>query len=238
MQLHLLTLCLIATESFAEHTFTFESPARQVSLIELYTSEGCSSCPPAERRLNELEYHSGLWREFVPIAFHVDYWNYIGWPDRFSQPKFTARQRQYSKHWKARTIYTPCFVENGQAVRSFRPKLGNTNPGVLKASVNGTTIRIRFTPTARNLKKMIAWIAPLSGMKTTRVNAGENRDRTLKHCFVALDLSSAEMTTEGTSWTAELPLKIDLKPEAIAIWVSDFQSLEPIQVTGGWLKAP
>ena len=237
MKIYLLTFCLIAFESFAERSWQFESPARQTSLIELYTSEGCSSCPPAERRLNELDHHPGLWTDFVPIAFHVDYWNYIGWSDRFSSPAYTARQRHYSKQWKARTIYTPCFVENGKAGRSFHPKVGHGKPGVLKATITGKTIEIQFTPNSPAPKKLIAWAAPLSGRRVTQVKAGENRGRTLEHCFVALDLSSAEMKLEeGKGWTAELPLKTELKPQALAIWVSGFQSLEPIQATGGWFK--
>ena len=64
---------------------TFASTARQTSLLELYTSEGCSSCPPAEAWLSGLKDNPGLWRDFVPVAFHVDYWNYLGWRDKWSR---------------------------------------------------------------------------------------------------------------------------------------------------------
>ena len=63
----------------------FHSAPKRTALLELYTSEGCSSCPPAEAWLSRLEYSPRLWRDFVPVAFHVDYWNYLGWKDNWSQ---------------------------------------------------------------------------------------------------------------------------------------------------------
>jgi len=64
--------------SQAAYAQTFNSSTQQVNLIELYTSEGCSSCPPADKWLNSLKEQQGLWTEFIPLAFHVDYWDYIG----------------------------------------------------------------------------------------------------------------------------------------------------------------
>ncbi|MDF7800849.1 DUF1223 domain-containing protein [Pontiellaceae bacterium B1224] len=214
---------------------TFTSPIQQTSLIELYTSEGCSSCPPAERRLNELENHPGLWTDFVPIAFHVDYWDYIGWPDRFAVPAYTTRQKNYSKHWNCRTVYTPCFVNNGKAVRSLHPKPGNGKPGKLKATVDGSIVHIQFSPDFQPSGKMTVWIAPLSGMEMTKVRSGENRGRTLKHCFVALDLKQSTLQPAETGMAAEIKLDGTLTPKALAIWITNSHSMEPIQATGGWL---
>ena len=75
---------------------TFESNNEQVSLIELYTSEGCSSCPPAERWLSKLADDESLWSHFVPLAFHVDYWDYIGWKDPYASKEYSQRQRRYA----------------------------------------------------------------------------------------------------------------------------------------------
>ena len=72
---------------------TIESPDTRVALVELFTSEGCTSCPRAEAWFGALKGESGLWKEFVPVAFHVDYWNHLGWSDRFSSEEFTSRQR-------------------------------------------------------------------------------------------------------------------------------------------------
>ena len=85
----------------------FTSGPAQTALIELFSSEGCSSCPPAERWLGSLRTEPGLWRGFVPVAFHVDYWNRLGWPDRFSTREFTAREYDYAAAWHSDSVYTP-----------------------------------------------------------------------------------------------------------------------------------
>ena len=94
--------------------FEFQSGEKQVPLVELYTSEGCSSCPPAEAWMGRLKDAPDLWKGFVPVAFHVDYWNSLGWKDRWSSPEFTERQRAYAEAWKSESVYTPCFVVNGK----------------------------------------------------------------------------------------------------------------------------
>jgi len=91
---------------------TFASTSRQTSLLELYTSEGCSSCPPAEAWLSGLKDNPGLWRDFVPVAFHVDYWNYLGWRDKWSRAEYSDRQQEYARVWGAANVYTPEFVVN------------------------------------------------------------------------------------------------------------------------------
>src|SRR5437868_3719162 len=71
----------------------FQSGEDQTVLLELYTSEGCSSCPPAEQWMTQLKNAPGLWKSFVPVAFHVDYWDYLGWKDVLSSPNYSQRQR-------------------------------------------------------------------------------------------------------------------------------------------------
>lgn len=213
----------------------FESSDRHVSLVELYTSEGCSSCPPAEQKLNSYADSSKLWNDFVPVAFHVDYWNYLGWDDRFSKPEFTTRQRQYSKDWKARTIYTPCFVINGKATRHPVTKAGKEHPGSLKAELDGAKLSITFNATQKH-KQLQLWAAPLSGKESTKVKYGENRGRTLEHYFVVLDLNQTKMTEADGKWSASLELDGSLPASALAVWVSNGRNLAPIQATGGWLK--
>src|SRR5881394_2772067 len=84
----------------AQHTsFTFQSSGEQVALLELYTSEGCSSCPPAETWLSRLKESPKLWKDFVPVAFHVDYWDYLGWKDPFAAKVYTERQHEYASLW-------------------------------------------------------------------------------------------------------------------------------------------
>ena len=90
MRLFLLFVGLPILLSAAEPR-RFTSGSNQVHLIELFSSEGCSSCPPAEQWLGGLREAPGLWRDFVPVAFHVDYWDRLGWRDRFSSPSYSER---------------------------------------------------------------------------------------------------------------------------------------------------
>ena len=84
---------------------TFSSGSHQVTLLELFTSQGCSSCPPAERWLNEYVKDEDLWSRIVPLAFHVDYWDYLGWKDKYADPENGERQRDYARMEKARSVY-------------------------------------------------------------------------------------------------------------------------------------
>lgn len=232
----IISTALVLTASYVAAT-TFSSTTQRTALIELYSSEGCSSCPPSEKRMNAFAEHPGLWTDFVPVAFHVDYWNYMGWHDRFSKPEFTARQRQYSKQWKSRTIFTPCFVVNGKTSRFPTSGKSTDRPGLLKANVEGTRIKVTFTPANPSQQKLKAWVAPLSGKETSDVNSGENRGRKLEHRFVALGLLSENMKFDGDTHAATLQIAQIPGTMAIAVWVSGVESLEPIQATGGWLDS-
>src|SRR6266480_7047743 len=104
----------LALESARAGEQRFESGAQKTHLLELFTSEGCSSCPPAEAWLSKLKAQPRLWKDFVPLAFHVDYWDHLGWRDPFAAKEWTARQHQYSASWKSESVYTPGFVLDGR----------------------------------------------------------------------------------------------------------------------------
>ena len=108
----LLTLCFSGKSQ--TNLITFQSTDEQTSLLELFTSEGCSSCPPAETWLSGLKAAPGLWKEFVPVAFHVDYWDYLGWRDPWGAKTFSLRQHAYAKTWRIDSVYTPAFILNGK----------------------------------------------------------------------------------------------------------------------------
>lgn len=84
----------------------------QVVVVELFTSQGCSSCPPADEMIAEL----ADWPHVLPLALHVDYWDYIGWPDTFADPAFTERQKNYARAARSRVIYTPQVVIGGTEI--------------------------------------------------------------------------------------------------------------------------
>ncbi len=149
----------------------FESGPEQNLLIELFTSEGCSSCPPAESYLNKLVDDSRLWRKYIPLAFHVDYWNNLGWRDRFSSSSHSARQREYVRHWRARTVYTPEFFVNGREwrrwFRSSPPDSKAERIGNLKAQLDGEQLRASFEPLAQLPDKLVLHVAVLGMDRST-----------------------------------------------------------------------
>jgi len=105
--------------SYAEYQCSVVSPEQRVALVELYTSEGCSSCPPADKWLSALT-ESGLsTSQVLPLSIHVDYWDYIGWKDRFADPRYTKRQREHAVNNRLRSIYTPQVVTSGKDTRDW-----------------------------------------------------------------------------------------------------------------------
>src|SRR5215472_11691421 len=168
----------------------FQSTLRQTALLELFTSEGCSSCPSAENWLSQLKESPGLWKEFVPVAFHVDYWDYLGWRDPWGSKAFSDRQRAYAQLWRGDSIYTPGFVLNGQEWRGWSrenrgPPASATKAGVLRvSSADGAHWQVTFSPLNHTANDYDAHAALLAGGLTSDVKAGENRGRRLKHDFV------------------------------------------------------
>jgi len=221
----------------------FSSGTARVSLIELYTSEGCSSCPPAERWLGALRGSAGLWREFVPISFHVDYWNGQGWRDRLSSPAFTQRQYAYAREGGLGSIYTPCFVVDG---REWQPRTAlpkpEGKPGVLTVELSEAGIcRVAFVA-ARKWAHLQAHAALLGGGLWSQVTGGENSGRTLRHEFVAMALAERRLALEAASgeFTAEFALaklnQADAPTRALAAWVTQGDDHAPLQAVGGWIS--
>src|SRR5664279_22720 len=111
-----LALCVLPASVVAAEC-SAKSGMQTVPLLELYTSEGCSSCPPTDRWLSGISAAGMAADKVVPLAFHVDYWDYIGWKDRFAKPTFTARQHEVATHNRSGFVYTPQLVFNGNDYR-------------------------------------------------------------------------------------------------------------------------
>lgn len=227
-------------------TLAFTSSERRVSLLELYTSEGCSSCPPAEHWLGRLAHSPRLWHEIVPVAFHVDYWDYLGWRDPYASARFSARQQDYAQRGYLRTPYTPGLMLDGREWRGFFgrkpvPSQSAAKPGRLQLKVNGSTLQGQFKPSADTSVTLRLNVAVLGFDVEVPVQAGENRGRTLVHDFVVLTFShrDAERTKQGSFLWPNASVKLpkhyrgDL---AIAAWVSATDDPTPLQATGGWLR--
>jgi hypothetical protein len=201
-------------------------------LVELFTSQGCSSCPAADRLLSEL---AATDENIVALAFHVDYWNYIGWTDPFSSADWSDRQREYAQALEARQIYTPQLVINGRrhAVGSDRQEVaamirsaardntaGDSPPGTLDLEIihfdNGTmpgslSVRLRteLEPGVVG-ENLVAWIAVVEDGLETPVGKGENARRTLRNDRVVRRLERVHrFTADSPAHTTEIQLDLD-----------------------------
>ena len=215
----------------------FNSGTGQVTLLELYTSQGCSSCPPAERWLNEYVNDEDLWSNTVPLAFHVDYWDYIGWKDEYASHANGERQRAHARAGKSRTVYTPGFFSNGREWRGWtlrlKPRPSDREPGNLSVTVTDNRLEATFATGADPLELHLA----LLGFDIeTKVGRGENRGSTLQQEFVVLAHESH--ASSNGNWSVPLPrAELPAKRYGIAAWVSEPGNPAPIQATGGWLPA-
>ena len=243
-----LELLLVTLLIYLPHTVfaadVFKSTSQRVNVLELYTSEGCSSCPPADRWFSQLKADNRLWQKLIPVAFHVDYWNYIGWTDRFSSGSFSDRQRRYARLNNLSTVYTPGFLLNGNEWRSFfglrRLSLDNSeNVGPLTVNIDQPQVQATFENLGKPVSSPVFTIAILGFNLTTQVKAGENSGRQLKHDFAVLGLQSVPMSVKGDRYliTTKLPATSVAAPRtAIAAWVSSQNDPTPVQATGGWFR--
>lgn len=238
----LLLLALAGSVGAESQRAHFESPENQVVLLELFTSEGCSSCPPAERWLGSLTEQPGLWTEFVPLAFHVDYWDYIGWRDRFASSDYSQRQRRYAREGGLRSVYTPGVLQDGQEWRGWyrnpKPDKTSARSGKLSLHLDGREIQAAYRNFSGQESQLDVHVALLGMGLETRVKAGENDGRVLNHEFVVLGLTSAPLTAIGARHAAELSLpewSQEAPRYALAAWVSVAGEQAPLQALGGYL---
>ncbi len=216
--------------------------AGAVVVLELFTSQGCSSCPPADALLSGLG-GSEQWRErVVPLAYHVDYWDGIGWRDPFSQPAWTQRQQAYARAFGAGQVYTPQIVINGgtecvgsqercvlQAIEQSRARApeGRVALSLNRPEPGGRTVQVRVTAerspglSERELRLMVAVFE--SGL-TTPVARGENAGRTLRNDFVVRRLVEAFRLSpnEGTRGEGGVLLVLEAGWNAEALGVAAF----------------
>jgi hypothetical protein len=190
---------------------TAESGTRITPVLELYTSEGCSSCPPADRWLSGFK-----GRDVVVQAFHVGYWDYIGWVDRFAAPAHTTRQRELAARNGLRNIYTPQVVVDG---RDW-PQWGNaqspvTGPrGTARIHIDlkqlaDNRFEATVTPTAGAAPSWAAYWTVTEHGHSSRVKAGENAGEFLKHDFVV-----RQYIQGGTYPGGSMPQKLSLRSVA------------------------
>lgn len=246
----LLAVLLLATTmggaAGAHGATEFATSMQRVQLVELFTSEGCSSCPPAEVWLRQQTEGDGLWTRFVPVAQNVTYWDRLGWPDPLARREFTERQRAYAEAWGRGSVYTPGFVVDGAEWRGYFD--GQALPrdespaGRLHAAVSADSVQVRFAPAQETDqpggRALRAHVALLGTGIRSEVRRGENAGRDLTHDFVALGWETALLQRVDAGWTGRVALPasdIDAR-RAVAVWITEAApGSVPLQATGGWL---
>jgi hypothetical protein len=232
-------LFILTSFSVYAEEIMFSSGQQQTFLIELYTSEGCNSCPPAEEYLNGLKQHQDLWRVYIPVAFHVDYWDYLGWRDPYADPAYAKRQSWYAQQRNLRTVYTPAFVVNGKAWRlgwfnRQLPKNGKPG-GELKITIEDKQLTANYMPVTSIAEKLTLNIAILGMDLISHIEAGENKGRSARHEFVVVGYKT--INSNNGHWATSLPtLHYEAARQyAIAVWVNRLNDPTPLQTVGGEL---
>ncbi|HSY26283.1 MAG TPA: DUF1223 domain-containing protein [Burkholderiaceae bacterium] len=201
-------LCLAPLTLASAQTCSKQSPSHTVALLELYTSEGCSSCPPADHAVSALQKAASA-DLVVPLALHVDYWDYIGWTDRFAKPGFTQRQRWLADLTGSHAVYTPEMFIAGRELRDWPDALasniGTINRKLAQASIGikigaeaggklPVEISTKTTPGAK------LYIALYENGLSSSVKAGENNGVVLRHDYVVRDwIGPITLSTDGDS---------------------------------------
>lgn len=245
MRLVLVLIALVAAGEVAvASSLHLQSPRERVPMLELFTSHGCSSCPPADRWLRRFTERPGLWTEVIPLSFHVDYWDRLGWPDRFASEGFSRRQRDYRRTGHVNSVYTPGFVVNGKEWRGwFRGSQPELSPGRRVGTLSltmdtGDSARLRFEPAGRpQAAALRAHLAVLGFGLSTPVDGGENAGRILKEDFVVLGYRSTGQAGDKRQWTVALPETVpaETSRRALVAWVSAGDDPAPVQAVAGWL---
>ena len=238
-----LSLSLLVNSAFfssaahADGVCSAHSAASVPPVVELYTSEGCSSCPSADRWLSGLKRDSGI----VALAFHVDYWDRLGWKDRFASPAFSLRQADEQSRNGADFSYTPQVVLDGEDHKRWR--LG-TSPSSLRGrpaslvEVSLMRAEDRYTATVRPAsaetpRELGAFWAVTEDNHATQVKAGENDGATLRHDYVVRELVPvAQWRANADGRTLEFKPKgtIDpAHPRRVNLVVFDARSGRPVQ---------
>ena len=175
-----------------------ESGSGTAALVELYTSEGCSSCPPADRWLSTLSSRPA--GSVVPLALHVDYWDYIGWKDPYAKREFSLRQRKFTQLQRMAFVYTPQVMLQGRDFRGWggrafdealarinaQPAQAHLKLAVLGAGPGGLEVEAS-AELAGATDDAALYLAAYRSKLESRVNAGENRGRLLTHDYVVLE---------------------------------------------------
>jgi len=210
-------LLMLPMSLLAQDVSSVKSPQHRVAVLELYTSEGCSSCPPADRFFSELKVEGISDQQLIPMAFHVTYWDFIGWKDRFAKKQFDERQHERAGKNKQDTVYTPQFVFAGEDYRRFASFSDDVNRLVKQiASVDlelnaekksdKLLLNLRSDISRSKLNKVGFYLVLIENNLSSDVKDGENEGEHLQHNYVVRQFL-------GPYFQLENNLSIALQPE-------------------------
>jgi hypothetical protein len=200
------------------------------TVVELYTSEGCSSCPPADRWLSTLKGRPDV----LPLAFHVNYWDRLGWTDRFATPEATARQYDLAHRAGENGVYTPQVIVDGQDWRSWPrlPKAGGAGAAVgVTLLREGGVVTAQVASTTGGPSQLAGSWAVLEDNHDSKVRSGENAGETLRHDHVVRLYKpvGAWAAGQGTKTQLSVSAGVAQTPRRVVFVVTDAVSAKPLQ---------
>ncbi|MEZ5817017.1 MAG: DUF1223 domain-containing protein [Hyphomicrobiaceae bacterium] len=189
------------------------------AVLELFTSQGCSSCPPADKLLGKLAER----KDVIALSLPVDYWDYLGWKDTLAKPKFSARQKAYAKERGDGRVYTPQMVVNGRthvigsSASGIETAIGETEKSFaasrvpVKIRIDGKHLIVETgaAPPGAQVQEATIWLAMVHRQSDIKIERGENRGKTVKYVNVVRELSPIGV------WTGK-PSRHEISREAVA----------------------
>ena len=220
-----------------------KSGNKSVPLLELYTSEGCRSCPPADKWLSNLKPSPD---KLIPLAFHVDYWDYIGWKDRFSKSEYSDRQRKTAAFGGAGFVYTPQFVLDGhdfkgwgnsrvnEVIEQQQRLASRANLSLNAVAEQDGSITLKTnaeTVNPKDAKHADVFVALYENKLVSHVKAGENSGRELEHDYVVREIFGAYQLNNKNTFNKNFTLKPEWKNKdaGAVIFVQDSTNGEILQ---------
>lgn len=219
-----------------------EEPARSTSpvVVELFTSQGCSSCPPADQLLaglNAIAEKHGL--PVYCLSFHVDYWDSLGWKDPYSAEQFTKRQHRYAAAFGSRKVYTPQMIVNGEtefvgsrandARQAIEAGLAEPSAGALslkaKLSADQTSAVVEYQVNQSQPGALLN-VAVVQKQASNQIPRGENSGRELAHVQVVRTFQSIALKSDSGSLEIDVPTDVDAKALGIVAYVQDARSMQ------------
>ncbi|MEP6615990.1 MAG: DUF1223 domain-containing protein [Ginsengibacter sp.] len=203
------------------------------AVLELFTSQGCSSCPPADKLLSKIRSEKNVYA----LSFHVDYWNRLGWKDPFSDPAFSARQSAYASSLGSENVYTPQLVVNGReemigsdenkiekAIEKFKAERTGTQLTIDSVKTGDSKISVTYTVDG-NVINSVLQVALIQNSATTSIRSGENRGLQITNNNIVRTLTTIKLNSNGTGHTVIQSLPgIQWKELSVIMYVQELNT--------------